>query len=54
MQHSRIRCPIVAATAAAGVVALAGAGEAGAQTVTSLDEPSSAYAEPFSLIGGIR
>ncbi|MDP2470574.1 MAG: hypothetical protein Q8W45_02855 [Candidatus Palauibacterales bacterium] len=54
MQHSRMRCRIVAATAAAGVVALAGVGEAAGQTVTSLEEPSSAYAEPFSLIGGIR
>jgi hypothetical protein len=37
-----------------GSMALSGAGGAAAQDVTSLGEPSAAYAEPFSLIGGIR
>lgn len=37
-----------------GSIALSVAGEAGAQDVTSLGEPSASYAEPFSLIGGIR
>ena len=43
-----------AAVIAAGVVMLGGARSAVAQHVTSLDEPTTAYGEPFSLIGGIR
>lgn len=41
-------------TLAAGVMAIPGLQSAMAQDVTSLDEPTSAYGEPFSLIGGIR
>ena len=37
-----------------GAMALSGPGGAAAQDVISLDGPSAAYAEPFSLIGGIR
>lgn len=44
----------VAATLAAGALVLCGPGAAAGQEVISLQEPSSAYAEPFSLIGGIR
>ncbi len=39
---------------AAEVVALAGPATADGQEMTSLKEPAAAYAEPFSLIGGIR
>ena len=44
----------VTVTLAAGVLALGGPPGAAAQEVASLEGPTSAYAEPFSLIGGIR
>ncbi|MCL7958601.1 MAG: hypothetical protein M8861_00265 [marine benthic group bacterium] len=44
----------VTATLAVGVLALFGPPAAAGQEVISLEGPSSAYAEPFSLIGGIR
>ena len=44
----------MAAGFAVSVIALTSPGGALAQGVISLDEPAAAYAEPFSLIGGIR
>jgi len=44
----------VTVTLAAGVLALWGPADAAAQEIASLEGPTSAYAEPFSLIGGIR
>lgn len=41
-------------TAAAAGAALSGPGGAEAQQAASLDAPAAAYAEPFSLVGGIR
>jgi hypothetical protein len=44
----------LAAGLAVGALTLSGPGSARAQNTISLDEPAAAYAEPFSLIGGIR
>ena len=44
----------VTVTLAAGVLALCGPPGAAAQEPASLEGPTNAYAEPFSLIGGIR
>ncbi|MGB5527666.1 MAG: hypothetical protein WBN79_12455, partial [Gemmatimonadota bacterium] len=44
----------VTVTLAAGVLALCGPPGAAAQETVSLEGPTNAYAEPFSLIGGIR
>ena len=54
MKQSRFGGWAAAVTVSAGLTALIGPGNAGAQQATSLDEPTTRYAEPFSLIGGIR
>ena len=54
MKRSRFGRWAGAATMMAGVMALMGPRGAAAQQAASLDEPTTRYSEPFSLIGGIR
>lgn len=57
MKHRPFGVRVAALTAAAGLtglVGLVGPRSAAAQHTASLDEPATAYGEPFSLIGGVR
>lgn len=54
MKHGGFGRSVAKALFVAGGMTLAGPGTAGAQEAATLDEPSAAYGEPFSLVGGIR
>jgi len=54
VKHARGGGHVAAVTALAGLALLVSPDGAAGQRTVSLDEPAAAYAEPFSLIGGIR
>ncbi len=54
MRHVWVGRQVAAVTTLAGLVLLLSPDGATAQRTASLDEPATAYAEPFSLIAGVR